>query len=483
MLLNELLENVPHIIQTKGLLNIDIDSLMSNSRNKQPNGLFFCVCGMRFDAHTYAPEAIENGACALVVERFLPLEVPQVLVKNVRSAMAYIASAFYGYPSNDMRMIAISGTKGKTTTTFLMKSILESSGLKTGLIGTTGNLIGNKHLPSNMTTPDPIELQSTLAQMRDEGVKAVVMEASAHAVDMNRMDGIQFESACFTNFSQDHLDYFGTMDHYFQVKKQLFLNSSVKNAAINADDEMVATIVSELKQPYITFAISAKADVYARDIEITENGVAFSIILKGIEQEHITMHLTGMFNVYNALAAASLSLIMGISWQAIKEGLQKVEMVPGRVEMLATNTPYKVILDYAHSPDSLENILHTVREFTKNRLIVLFGCGGDRDHGKRPIMGEIVGNLADFSIITSDNPRTEDPNVILRAIERGMKQTAGEYIVIENRRDAIRHALEMGLEGDIIILAGKGNETYQDIAGVKHPFDEKKIVEEILQGE
>ena len=483
MLLNELLENVPHIIKTKGLLNIDIDSLMSNSRNKQPNGLFFCVCGMRFDAHTYAPEAIENGACALVVERFLPLEVPQVLVKNVRSAMAYIASAFYGYPSNDMRMIAISGTKGKTTTTFLMKSILESSGLKTGLIGTTGNLIGNKHLPSNMTTPDPIELQSTLAQMRDEGVKAVVMEASAHAVDMNRMDGIQFESACFTNFSQDHLDYFGTMDHYFQVKKQLFLNSSVKNAAINADDEMVATIVSELKQPYITFAISAKADVYARDIEITENGVAFSIILKGIEQEHITMHLTGMFNVYNALAAASLSLIMGISWQAIKEGLQKVEMVPGRVEMLATNTPYKVILDYAHSPDSLENILHTVREFTKNRLIVLFGCGGDRDHGKRPIMGEIVGNLADFSIITSDNPRTEDPNVILRAIERGMKQTAGEYIVIENRRDAIRHALEMGLEGDIIILAGKGNETYQDIAGVKHPFDEKKIVEEILQGE
>ena len=483
MLLNELLENVPHIIQTKGLLNIDIDSLMSNSRNKQPNGLFFCVCGMRFDAHTYAPEAIKNGACALVVERFLPLEVPQVLVKNVRSAMAYIASAFYGYPSNDMRMIAISGTKGKTTTTFLMKSILESSGLKTGLIGTTGNLIGNKHLPSNMTTPDPIELQSTLAQMRDEGVKAVVMEASAHAVDMNRMDGIQFESACFTNFSQDHLDYFGTMDHYFQVKKQLFLNSSVKNAAINADDEMVATIVSELKQPYITFAISAKADVYARDIEITENGVAFSIILKGIEQEHITMHLTGMFNVYNALAAASLSLIMGISWQAIKEGLQKVEMVPGRVEMLATNTPYKVILDYAHSPDSLENILHTVREFTKNRLIVLFGCGGDRDHGKRPIMGEIVGNLADFSIITSDNPRTEDPNVILRAIERGMKQTAGEYIVIENRRDAIRHALEMGLEGDIIILAGKGNETYQDIAGVKHPFDEKKIVEEILQGE
>lgn len=480
MRLKELLNDVPGILETQGDVEVQIDTLVTDSRDQVSNGLFFCISGMRFDAHSFAAQAQQNGCVALIVERFLDCPLAQVKVENARSAMAYIASAFYGHPERKLRMVGVCGTKGKTTTSYLMKAILEKAGFHTGLIGTTGNMIGQKHLPSNMTTPDPVDLHRCLRQMADEGVEAVSMEVSAHAIDMHRLDGITFEAACYTNFSQDHLDYFGTMERYFETKKSFFLHGAVKNASINADDETSERVIGDMKIPYITYGISAEADVFARDIEISENGVAFSIQLRGLEEMPISMHLTGMFNVYNALAAASLAMILGIDKSAIKEGLESVKNVPGRVEMLDTHTPYKVILDYAHSPDALNNVLTTVRAFTRGRLIALFGCGGDRDHGKRPIMGEIVGRLADFSILTSDNPRTEDPEAILRSIEEGMKRTKGEYVVIENRREAIRYALKMGREGDVIILAGKGNETYQDIMGVKRPFDEKVVVRELL---
>ncbi len=481
MLLKDLLAGVPGVLETRGNMVVDIEALITDSREKTTNGLFFCISGMRFDAHDFASQAAGNGCSALMVERFTQADIPQVRVQNVRSAMAYIAANFYGHPERGMRMVGVSGTKGKTTTSYLMKAILEKAGFKTGLIGTTGNLIGEKHITSNMTTPDPIDLHRCLRQMRDEGVEAVSMEVSAHAVDMHRLDGVTFEAACFTNFSQDHLDYFGTMENYFETKKSFFMHGAVLNASLNADEETSQRIIDDIKIPYLTYGISAEADVFARDIEISEDGVAFSIMLRGLEEMPVRMHLTGMFNVYNALAAASLAMIMGIDRSAIREGLESVQAVPGRVEMLDTQTPYKVILDYAHSPDALENVLKTVRAFTKNRLIALFGCGGDRDHGKRPMMGEIVGRLADFSILTSDNPRTEDPAAILRSIEEGVKKTDGKYVVIENRREAIRYALEMGREGDVIILAGKGNETYQDIMGVKRPFDEKVVVRELLE--
>lgn len=483
MLLKELLAEVPGILGTRGNMDMEIGALVTDSRIKTPvnNGLFFCISGMRFDAHEYADQVAQFGCTALIVERFLESPLAQVKVENVRSAMAYIASAFYGHPSRKLRMVGVSGTKGKTTTSFLMKSILEKAGMKTGLIGTTGNMIGDKHLPSNMTTPDPVDLHRTLRQMVDEGVQAVSMEVSAHAVDMHRLDGVVFEAACYTNLSQDHLDYFGTMERYFEAKKSFFMHGAVQNASLNADEETSENIRRDLQTPYLTFGISAKADVFARDIEITENGVSFQISLHGMEAMAISMHLTGMFNVYNALAAASLAMIMGIDKEDIRAGLESVQNVPGRVEVLDTHTPYKVILDYAHSPDALENVLKTVRAFTRSRLIALVGCGGDRDRGKRPIMGEIVGRMADFSILTSDNPRTEEPMAILASIEEGMKQTDGEYVVIENRREAIRYALEMGHDGDVIILAGKGNETYQDIMGVKHPFDEKVVVQELLE--
>lgn len=481
MLLKDLLVDVPGVIETRGNMVTEVGALVNDSREKTKDGLFFCVSGARFDAHAFVEQAKKNGCTSLVVERILDIDLPQVRVENVRSAMAYLAAGFYGHPEREMRMVGMSGTKGKTTTSFLMKAILEKAGFKTGLIGTTGNLIGEKYIKSNLTTPDPIDLHRCLRQMRDEGVEAVSMEVSAHAIAMHRLDGVTFEAACYTNLSQDHLDYFGTMENYFETKKSFFMHGAVLNASLNADDETSEQIVRDIKIPYLTYGISSEADVFARDIEISENGVSFSILLRGLEEMEVSMHLTGMFNVYNALAAASLAMIMGIDKQCIKAGLESVQNVPGRVEMLDTKTPYKVILDYSHSPDALENILTTVRSFTKKRLIVLFGCGGDRDHGKRPMMGEIGGKLADFSILTSDNPRTEDPNQILESIENGMKRTKGRYVVIENRREAIRYALKMGKEGDVIILAGKGHETYQDIMGVKRPFDEKVVVQELLR--
>lgn len=480
MLLKDLLVEVPCIQETNGNMITEIDHLITDSREKTENGLFFCIPGARVDAHNFAPQAVANGCTALVVERLLDLPVPQIRVESVRSAMAYMAAAFYGFPARKLRMIGICGTKGKTTTSFLLKAIMEKAGYVTGLIGTTGNMIGDKHIKSNLTTPDPVDLHRCLRQMVDEGVEVVVMEVSAHAVDMHRLDGITYEAACYTNLSQDHLDYFGTMENYFQTKKSFFMHGAVLNAALNEDDETSDRIIEDISIPYLTYGISSEADVFAREIEITEDGVSFSIMLRGVEDMQVNMQLTGMFNVYNALAAASLAMILGVQNADIKAGLESLKNVPGRVEMLDTRTPYKVILDYSHSPDALENILSTVRTFTRNRLIVLFGCGGDRDQGKRPIMGEIAGRLADYSILTSDNPRTEDPIAILEAIEAGAKAVGGSYTVIENRREAIRYALEMGRDGDVIILAGKGHETYQEIMGVKKPFDEKVVVDELL---
>ena len=480
MKLRELLTEMPYLLETRGDLDTEIGEITSGSKDKTDRGLFFCIVGARFDAHDYAWEAVENGCVALIVEHFVELDVPQVKVSNGRASMARIAEAFYGYPARKMRMIGVTGTKGKTTTTYLLKSIFEKAGMKCGIIGSTGAMIGNRHLDSKLTTPDPIDLQKTLKGMLDDGVQVVCMEVSAHAIDMNRLDGLIFEVGCYTNLSQDHLDYFYTMERYFEAKRQFFTGGMVLNGAINADDEWAGRMKEGLLYPFITYGICEDADVFARDIEITEEGVHFCIQLHGMHDIRVEMRMTGMFNVYNALAATSCALIAGIEPDTIKAGLEAVASVPGRIEMLQTGTPYKVILDYSHAPNALENILKTVRQFTRGRVIALFGCGGDRDKGKRPMMGEIGGRLADHCILTSDNPRTENPMVILAAIEKGIKPTGGSYEVIENRREAIRHALEIAGEGDVIVLAGKGHETYQEIMGVKRPFDEKVIVSELL---
>ncbi len=459
----------------------DILDLSMDSRRRMENALFFCIPGARFDAHDFAGKAVENGASALVVTHFLPLNVPQVQVKNVRSAMSLMTAEFFGHPEREMKLLGVTGTKGKTTTSYLIKAILEEAGHKVGLIGTTGNMIGQEYLESHFTTPEPIEFFRTLRQMRDAGVTAVSMEVSAHALHMNRLLGVHFESGCYTNLSQDHLDLFGTMDNYFACKKTFFDPRWIDNAAINVDDERGGEILRDIRVPRTTYGICNNADLFARDIEITEDGVHFVMKLFNTHEYPVALRLTGMFNVYNALAAAAVCLNVGINPETITAALAKVKSVPGRAEVLDTNTPYRVLLDYSHSPDALENILTAVRQFTRGRVISVFGCGGDRDAGKRPMMGEISGRLADYSILTSDNPRTEDPYEILRAVEEGIKPTGGSYIVIENRREAIRHALQIGREGDMIVLAGKGHETYQEIMGVKRPFDEKVVVRELLK--
>lgn len=467
------------ILELRG--DCEISSLSMDSRKKMERGLFFCIPGARYDAHDFAPQAVDNGAAALVVTRFLPLSVPQARVKNVRAAMSRMAAAFFGHPDREMKLLGVTGTKGKTTTSYLIKAIMEKAGYKTGLIGTTGNMIGSEYIKSEFTTPEPIDFFRTLRLMRDAGVSVVSMEVSAHALEMGRLAGVRFEAGCYTNLSQDHLDLFGTMEKYFACKKSFFTPGWINNAAINVDDETSADILRDIQVPRSTYGICNNADIFARDIEITENGVSFIMKLFGLDEYPVRLQLTGMFNVYNALAAAAVGLIMGVAPQVITEALAGVRSVPGRAEVLDTHTPYKVILDYSHSPDALENILTAVRGFARGRVISVFGCGGDRDHLKRPIMGEISGRLANYSILTSDNPRTEDPFEILKAVEEGIKPTHGAYEVIENRREAIRHALTIAQEGDIIVLAGKGHETYQEIMGVKRPFDEKVVVRELLE--
>jgi len=459
-----------------------IGALSADSRLKTDRGLFFCVKGARTDGHAHAAEAVKNGAIALMVTQPIKdIPVPQLLVSDDRAAMALLTRAYYGFADESLKLVGITGTKGKTTTSYLVKAVLERSGFKCGLIGTTGNMIGDSWTDSTLTTPDPIELHRTLRMMADAGCDYVVMEVSAHALSMHRLEGLVFEAGCFTNLSQDHLDFFSDMEAYYQAKKNFFTSGGVKNAAICIDDAHAQDLLSSILVPRISFGIALDADIFARDIDIHEDGVTFSLVLWNERQYPVRLRLMGMFNVYNALAAAAISLSLGAAPETICTALESVASVPGRAEVLDTHTAYKVILDYSHSPDAMENILTAVREFTRGRVIIVFGCGGDRDHAKRPIMGAVAGKLADISILTSDNPRNEDPMEILSAVEQGIKPTGSAYEVIENRREAIRHAMRIAEEGDVVLLAGKGHETYQEIHGIRRPFDEKQVVQELLQ--
>ena len=476
MKLTELAKSLPNPAQVCG--QAEITGLTCDSRKVSPGDLYFCLPGLRVDGHSFAQQAADKGAAALVVERKLPVELPQVLVEDARAAMSYMAQCFYGYPARGMRGVGITGTKGKTTTSFHVREIARHAGYKVGLMGTVCTSIGDMEEPASLTTPDPIDVQSLLARMRDAGCDFYVMEVSAHALDLRKLVGMQFDQGVFTNFSQDHLDYFGTMETYRKAKEKFFTPFYLKHAVVNADDEAAPHMLGKVETT--TFGVSKPADAYANDIEIHESGVSFVLSWKDVRIP-LHLHISGIFNVYNSMAAAVACLEMGMDPEKVKEGLEAVTVVPGRIEPLPTHTPYRVILDYAHSPASLESILKTIREFTRGRLICLFGCGGGRDKEKRPIMGEISGRLADFSILTSDNPRLEQPMDILSAIEAGIKPTGAPYVVIENRREAIRYAMQMGQPGDVIVLAGKGHETYQDIGGQKLPFDEKVVVRELLR--
>ncbi|MEG2858996.1 MAG: UDP-N-acetylmuramoyl-L-alanyl-D-glutamate--2,6-diaminopimelate ligase [Clostridia bacterium] len=480
MKLTTLAKQVPGPVTITGYERNQVTVLCTDSRKVVPGALFFCIPGLRIDAHDFAAQAAQAGAAALVVDHRLPLDIPQVIVPDVRTALSYMAAEFYGQPAKRLKMVGITGTKGKTTVSFLIKSILEAAGHTVGLIGTVCSMIGETQIPSNLTTPDPIDFQALLKKMADAGAEYVVMEISAHAMALKRVEGIRFAVAGFTNFSQDHLDFFGDMDTYLKAKLELLKKERCDFVVYNADDERVCEAVRKLDIPKADIGIRVASDIHANDIEVGEMGCAYQLTFSKKFKLRLQMHLAGVFNVYNSMMAAAMCDRLGVQAEDIKRGIERLKGVPGRIELLETETAYRVILDYAHSPDSLENILRAVRETAKARVIVVFGCGGDRDHDKRPIMGEIGGRMADYCILSSDNPRSEDPNKILREIEAGIKVSGGRYEVIENRRCAIRTALQMAKSGDVIVLAGKGHETYQEIKGVKYAFDEKLVVKELL---
>ena len=475
MLLSELARPTRHELIGS---DTEVRELVYNSRKVKHGDVFCCIVGTFADGHKYAQQAVDAGAAALVVERKLDIDVPQILVEDTRIAMAEMAAAYYGYPSREMQMIGVTGTNGKTSTTYMLKAIAERMGKKVGLIGTIRNMIGDIIIDTERTTPESVDLQRILRQMKDEKVDVVIMEVSSHSLDQKRVHGIEYDVGEFTNLTQDHLDYHKTFENYFNAKKLLFRQSRM--AVINKDDPYADRMMEGLDIPIMTFGIREKADVTASEIDITTKGVQFDFNYKNITSR-LNVPIPGLFSVFNAIGAATVALSLGWNFDSIKYGLEHMMSVSGRLEPLPTGkNEFTVLLDYAHTPDALENVLKTVKGFAAGRIVTLFGCGGDRDHAKRPIMGEIAGRFSDFAIVTSDNPRTENPMDIIKSIVEGIKQSGCEYVVIENRREAIEYALKNARKNDVIILAGKGHENYQEINGGKHHFDEKEIVAEIL---
>lgn len=459
----------------------EITAVDYDSRKVGRGSLFCCLVGEKTDGHNFASMAVEKGASALICQRPLPLNVPQLIVPDGREAMARAAACFYGHPERELTMLAVTGTNGKTSVTYMVKSVAETAGKKVGLIGTIQNLIGEEKVYTERTTPESVDLFALLRRMADKGVELVVMEVSSHALAQQRVVGIPFKAGLFTNLTQDHLDYHKTFENYRAAKKKLFAQCGI--AILNGDDETAAYMKEGLSIPVWTMGIHHPGEFYARGIEITTQGASFHLFTPQ-GNGRISLHISGLFSVYNAMGTAALCTAAGIPFSCIVKGLEGLRGVAGRLECVDTgDRPFSVYVDYAHTPDALQNVLETARGFTRRRLISVFGCGGDRDHGKRPIMGEIGGRYSDHVILTSDNPRTEDPMDILKAVEEGVKRTATPYIVTENRREAIREALEEAGDGDVIVIAGKGHESYQEINGVRHHFDDKEIVLSLLRGE
>lgn len=480
MLLPEILDGVPYI-DVVGDLNIDVDDMNYDSRRVTPNSVFFCIDGFKVDGHDFAVDAVRGGAKVLVLEKDVEVSegVTKVFVEDSRLAMALMSANFFGRPAEEMKMIGITGTNGKTSITYLLKSILEKSGFKVGLVGTITNMIGNRIIESERTTPESLDLQCLLRQMADEGVDIVVMEVSSHSLSLKRVGGCKFDIGVFTNLSQEHLDFHGTLENYRAAKEKLFENSKI--SVINIDDENGKIIAKNIDGEIIPYGISnGNCKVYARDIDITPRGASFNLHLPD-KNLRISLNIPGIFSVYNSLAAGAVAHVLNIDGYAIKSGLESVYGISGRFELLDTDTDYSVIIDYAHTPDGLENILETARSITAKRLITLFGCGGDRDREKRPIMGKVAGKYSDLCIITSDNPRTEDPMAIIEDIIPGVVESRCPYVVIENRRKAIEYALSEAKEGDLIILAGKGHENYQILGDKTIHFDEREVVAELLE--
>ena len=461
-------------------LSREITGICYDSRAVKPGNLFVAICGYDTDGHKYIPMALEKGAACVLCEK-APAEGEYVLLSDTRRGLALAGANWYGNPAGEMTMIGITGTNGKTTTTYLVKHILEDClGAKVGLVGTIQNMIGDEVLHTERTTPESLELQALFRHMADAGCTHVVMEVSSHALSLHRVDGVTFDVGVFTNLTQDHLDFHKTMEEYCRAKAMLFARSKV--GAVNVDDPWAKEILAHATCPVITYSAKGQAALEATDIRLEPHHVAFTAHYQGTETA-CTLGIPGAFSVYNALSAMSAALALGIAPEKAAASLATARGVKGRAEVVPTpGKDYTVLIDYSHTPDSLENILKTVREFARGRVIAVFGCGGDRDPIKRPIMGKIAADLADLVVVTSDNPRTEDPMAIIDQILVGIPKDQTPTTVIENRRQAIRWAMDNAQAGDVIVLAGKGHETYQEIGHEKFHLDEREEVAAHLMG-
>ena len=474
MKLRELLKNIVVLAHTADL-ETNISAICYDSRKAEPGCLFVAVGGFATDGNRFIPMALEKGAAAVVTAKKPEGEIPYILVESDRLALALLGCNFYGNPAASMTMIGITGTNGKTSSTLLLKQVLEKTqGAKVGLIGTMANMIGQEVIPTERTTPDSLDLQALFARMRDSGCTHVVMEVSSHAIALDRIGGIHYAAAAFTNLTEDHLDFHKTMDAYCDTKAELFRRCD--RAVINVDDPYAQRMLDAAQCPVLTVSEHRPSMLRAERVELSATGVRFTA--GGVE---VRLPIPGRFTVYNALTVLGLAQVLGIALPDAAGALALVSGVKGRIEVVPTpGMPYTVLIDYAHTPDGLSNVLASVRDFCKGRLICVFGCGGDRDPIKRPIMGAIGVKMSDLAIITSDNPRTEEPMAIIRDILSGVEAGMGEYTVIEDRRKAIRYAMDIGEKDDIIVLAGKGHETYQDIGGHKNHLDEREEVHDAL---
>ena len=454
----------------------DISAVTYNARSVVPGALHVCVPGLRSDGHDFAPAAVEHGAVALIVERVLDLRVTQLVVESSRQAMAAAADAFYGHPSNEVQVVGVTGTNGKTTTAYLMHSILSAAGLRPGLLGTVESRVGGVVEPVTRTTPESVDLQAILRRMADAGDRSCAMEVSSHALELGRTDSLHFAAVAFTNLTQDHLDFHPDMEAYYLAKRRLF-DDPVRPGAVNLGDAYGRRLAGEAAGPVLTYAASGDvADVRPAAVEVGEGGAISLIAQTPRGPLPLDVRLRGHFNVENVLCAVAVAELLGLPHRAVREGIAAMPGVPGRFEAVDAGQPFTVLVDYAHTPDSLENVLRSARAITAGRLICVFGCGGDRDRGKRPLMGVVARKLADRAIVTTDNSRSEDPQAIADMI------TAGIEMEVElDRRRAIEDAVAGAAAGDVVVIAGKGHEQGQQFADRTIPFDDREVAREALE--
>ena len=478
MKLGKILNNIE--FESKNFADLDITGIEHDSRRIKNGDIYVCLKGLSVDGHDYARAACDAGASCIIAERYMEgIDAVQILVQDSRVAYSVAASNWYGNPYKRLKIIAVTGTKGKTTTTQVIRTILETAGYKTAVMGTLGTFIGKEKYEQNLTTPDPMDFHKLLSIIAKKKCGYVVMELSAHALYLKKTEPVKFVAGVFTNLSHDHLDDFITMENYMNAKKKLFMGDKCEIGVINIDDDAYSDIMSEFEgSKLVTYGTKPQANYRAQNVKCNLSDVQYCVDLDG-ECRGITFAIPGMFNVYNSLAAVTVCRELGVSIGDILNGISKVKNVDGRMESIDCGQDFTVIVDYAHSPDSLSNVLTAARGFTHNKVISVFGCGGDRDTKKRPVMGALSNELADYTIITSDNPRTEDPDSIIDMIEAGM--ITNEYKRITDRTLAIYDSLDMAQKGDVVVIAGKGHETYQDVMGKKHHFDDREVVRQYFK--